>query len=126
MNRLLGILLVWFVLGGADAAPSRPLYVPPEPPSPAPLVDLQGSTWGGTTFNRASIVVTFQKDGRLIYHPDRGVPGSWSVEENRVYFEINNKASEHRGIITGDVIEGTSTNQLQNLKSPLSLQRVPP
>jgi hypothetical protein len=126
MPRLVACLLVWVGLAAASAAPSRPLYEPPESPKPWPLIDLSDTTWSGTTFDNFAMTVTFKAGGTLIYHGDRGTPGTWSVDGNRVYFEINNKASEHRGMILGDFIKGTSTNDLQKLKSPLSLRRVPP
>jgi hypothetical protein len=54
------------------------------------------------------------------------VPGSWKLDGSSVYFEINNKASEHRGKLSGNVIQGTSTNDRQRLKSPFSLKLAPP
>jgi hypothetical protein len=127
MGRLLALVVVWLVvaLGMLQAAPGRPLYLPPEPPKPMPLFDLRDTTWSGMAFNM-QMVVTFRRDGSLVYHGNKSVPGSWTLEGNRVYFEINKKASEHRGTILGDAIDGRSTNAVQKLNTPLSLRRMPP
>jgi hypothetical protein len=93
----------------ACGAPSRPLY---EPPEPAPLtVDLRGTTWQGQD-HVANYRVTFEPDGTMTYgynnRFNRG--GSWKLEGNKLYFEVNKKYREFNGIVNGDILQGDSWN----------------
>jgi len=135
MNRLLAGVM-WVVLGAAHAAyavPARPLYEPPAPQKSTPSVDLRGSTWQGKAF-AVDVTFTFETDGSVTYH--RGgkgfkgakagiAKGSWSLTGDNLYFDINNKTSEHRGIVAGNVIRGESSNR-SGMRGTFHLERVAP
>lgn len=110
MKRLVALTFVWFVLafGAAHAVPARLPYEPHETPAP---LDLRGTTWQGQDYV-ANYRITFESDGTLTYgynkKHNRG--GSWILEGNKVYFEVNKKYREFKGTVTGNMLQGDSWN----------------
>src|SRR5213079_2963864 len=98
MRWLFALLFAWSILalGVAHAVPARPLFVPPDPPKPPPLIALSGTTWSGRLYSDGERV-TFHADGTLTYGHLKGgndSGGSWRLTGNQLYFEIN-KWSEY-------------------------------
>src|SRR5262245_1821389 len=115
MRRLLACMLVWVGVAVAAAAPSRPLYVPPELPAPPSAFELGGTTWEGQMLVQGMIAtIFFAPDGTVNYsRAGKGGKaaegkGSWTLTGNAVTFDIN-KFSHHKGVITGNIIEGESS-----------------
>jgi hypothetical protein len=93
-----------------QAVPARPRYEPPEPPI---LIDLRGTTWQGKDLTVANRVYVFESDGTLHYGKNNpsSLKGSWKLDGNEVYFEMNNRFREFKGIIQGDTMTGESWNK---------------
>jgi hypothetical protein len=110
MKRILTCIVVWSILalGIAQAVPARPLYEPPDPPNPPPMLDLNETLWKGA--EAADQYILFHADGTLSFFPQSRGGGSWKKEGNTVYFEINKGYREFRGSIQGDIIQGDSWN----------------
>ena len=111
MKRLPMVACILFTSSIALAVPARPLYEPARPAAPAAL-DLRGSTWFGKTYEKADMTILFEPTGRISWTHTNSTytTGSWTLQGNSVYFEMNNKYCEFRGTLTGNVIDGTSTN----------------
>ena len=119
MSKRLCASLLTFVgiaIGVAHGVPSRPLYLPPEPPSLPPMVTVHGTTWSGHLYVDNENV-TFHADGTLTYthgqignHVGGGSPGNWKLTGNHLWFQINNW-SEFETTVTGDTIQGTGNNK---------------
>jgi hypothetical protein len=108
----------------SDAAPDRKPHAPELPKRPVPL-ELRGSTWTG--FNSgvgADWVVVFEPNGNLVY-TYRGTTyrnGTWTLEGNALYYQVNQKYCEFQGTVSGDKISGESWNQAGK-RWPIQLQR---
>lgn len=114
MKRAIVCLSAWLVLalGVAHGVPSRPLYVPPDPPKAPPLLVLSGTTWIGRLYTEGE-QVTFHADGSLTYGSTvkgGGTPGVWRLTGNQLFFEIN-QWSEYQTVVNGDVISGNGANK---------------
>jgi hypothetical protein len=113
MKRLFACCFAWLVLafGSAQGVPARPRYEPPDPPKPSPpMTNLRGTTWHGHFFS-TDCQVTFEHNGALTYRRNQETdPGFWKLSDNNVVIEIN-MYSEHRGTVTGNIMEGQSTNK---------------
>jgi hypothetical protein len=107
MTRMIGLWLTWFVLaiGIVHAVPARPLYEPPPENVPIELGDTE---WVGV--EAADQYFAFHRDGTLSYVRGQKGNASWKIEGNILYFEINNKYREFRGVVQGHVIQGESWN----------------
>jgi hypothetical protein len=130
MRRPVFVSLVWLALSAclAAGAPARLPNGPEKPPDPPPaLLDLRGTTWQGECFS-IPCRITLEPDGTLTYrtHKDdtNTSPGVWRQTGNQLVFEIN-QYSEHRGIITGNIVQGDSSNK-GGMRGKFQLQRVPP
>lgn len=111
MRRLVLVSLVWTVLviNLIGAAPAR---LPLEPKLPPPQLELRGTTWQGQD-HVPNYRITFESDGTLTYgyngKANRG--GSWTLEGNKLYWEVNKQYREFRGTVVGNVIQGDSWNK---------------
>ncbi len=131
MKRLLLLLFACagLVLGVAHAAPARLPYEPEKPPElpPAPL-DLRGSTWRGHCFadTGSACTITLEPGGTLTYRDAMpGTwPGTWRLTGNLLVIEIN-QFSEHRGTVSGIIVQGDSSNKI-GMRGKFKLQRVLP
>ncbi|HZZ80504.1 MAG TPA: hypothetical protein VFE62_18515 [Gemmataceae bacterium] len=116
MNRPLavGFVLLLALAAFADlyAAPARPLFVPIVRP-PAPHIDFRGTQWFGKTYEGADWTIIFETTGAItnIEGPNTYRVGSWKATGPfSVYMELNNHYYEYRGVVTGDVLAGESSN----------------
>jgi hypothetical protein len=74
--------------------------------------DLTGTTWEGQDGQYFTRFV-FEPGGVLFYSYKNGTfrSGSWKVEGNALYFEMNQRFREFKGTVQGDTITGDSWNQ---------------
>ena len=124
MKLPLALTHAWLVLAlsAAQAVPARLPYGPPETPPP---LDLRGTTWLGQD-HVANYRITFESDGTLTYGYNHNFHrgGSWALEGNKVYFEVNKKYREFKGTVTGNMLQGDSWN-VAGTRWQTLLQRVP-
>jgi hypothetical protein len=107
---MLAIVCVFITLNIAHAIPARPLFVPHVQPAPVATPTLAGTTWVGTLYAENERVAFFA-GGRLTYgQGDSSSPGTWSLQGNNLYFQIN-EYSEYKTIVNGDVIQGIGWNK---------------
>ena len=111
MKRMLAAGFVWLGLAlAAGAVPARLPYMPEPLPKPPVIPVLAGTVWRGQLYYPNSRIA-FLGDGTLTYgEPGSTSPGSWRLEGNKLYFEIN-KYSEYDTIFLGDVIQGEGWNK---------------
>ena len=111
MKRLHACILVLMALGVLDAAPARPLYEPPEPPKLATPISLGGTYWFGKCFVD-NFWIIFENNGTITYGytGHKWNSGSWKLDGNNLYFEMNKKYLEFRGTVTGNTIQGEAWN----------------
>ena len=111
MKQMAAVVSLMFLLGAAHAVPARPLYEPPEQPKPHTLVDFAGSHWVGKCYTD-NFWITFETNGTLTYGYNNNTfkNGTWKLVESNLYFEMNNRYLEFRGVMCGDVIHGESKN----------------
>jgi hypothetical protein len=122
--RLFVMLIFALSASVAAAVPARPLYEPEPLPKLRTGPNLPGSTWEGMLFIPNS-KITFNADGTLVYgDPGSGSPGTWRLEGNVLFFDIN-KYSEYKTVIDGDRIHGTGVNKAGQQCTPL-LYRIDP
>jgi hypothetical protein len=110
MRRMFALEFVWAVLAvcSADAVPARQAHAPPAPSKKAAL-DLRGTVWDGAPIHEDRMIV-FEPDGGLTYGLGKNRGGSWRLEGNTVYFELNNAFRMFRGTVQGNFIQGESWN----------------
>lgn len=110
MIRLLALAMLLLSLGVAHAVPARPLYVPVEYPRPQPFV-FAGTHWFGKCY-ADNFWIIFETNGTLTYGYSGNTykNGTWKLQDSDLYFEMNNKYLEFRGVMCGDVIHGESWN----------------
>jgi hypothetical protein len=121
---------IWIALtaGLAGAAPARLHYEPQKREAPPIQGYLHDTTWTGKCFGMECLI-TFKADGTLDYQSGnlkanaRNYPGFWRISNDLLFFEIN-KYSEHRGVITGNTIQGDSSNK-EGSQSKFRLDRFP-
>jgi hypothetical protein len=111
MKHLLAAAMVFIAIGALYAVPARPLYVPPEQPKPPPPFVFAGTHWVGKCY-ADNFWIIFEKNGSLTYGYSGNTfkNGTWNLQGNALYFEMNNKYLEFRGVMNGDVIQGESWN----------------
>jgi hypothetical protein len=111
MKQTLACLAVLAVLSVGDAAPSRPLYQAPDPPVLATPISLAGTYWFGKCYVD-NFWIIFEPNGTITYgySGSKWNSGSWKVEGNSLYFEMNKRYLEFRGTIQGETIQGESWN----------------
>jgi hypothetical protein len=99
-----------FALGVAQGVPARPRYEPIEPPSRAPLA-LAGTHWFGKCYVD-NFWIIFEPNGTITngYNMNKWNNGTWKLEGNNLYFEMNNKYLQFRGTVTGNIIHGKAWN----------------
>lgn len=94
------------------AAPARLPYEPDRLPDPPPSqLDLRGTYWFGKCYTD-NFWIIFEKDGSLSYgyNQNKFHNGTWKVEGNNLYFEMNGKYLEFRGAVQGSIIQGEAWN----------------
>lgn len=110
MKRTLIIVwLGWSIVaaGVAYAVPARPRYE--RAPQPSKTAELCGSVWDSKDVAEDRLI-HFARDGGLIFGVNQTRNGSWRLEGNIVYFEINDGYRMFRGVLLGDRIHGESCN----------------
>ena len=89
-----------------------PLFAAPVPKDFAPKKDLiAGTTWvgdgicGPTTY-------TFEADGRLTYSYGSSCwrNGTWTLDGDKLYWEVNQKYAEFNGTVKDGVVTGSAHN----------------
>jgi hypothetical protein len=110
MKRLFAVACLLITFGAAYAVPARPLYEPVEHPRPQPIV-FAGTHWFGKCY-ADNFWIIFEKDGKLTYGYSGNTfkNGTWKLQDSDLYFEMNNKYLEFRGVMCGDIIHGESWN----------------
>lgn len=106
------------ISGSGSESPSRASVAPtsakPTVPSSNTVTatDLVGTSWRGIDSDGDEYTLHFHADGRLEAETPRGPQrrASWSLSGNDIYFEFNNRYSEYRGTIKGDVMSGRAEN----------------
>ena len=98
--------------GGTNDSPPRRDEPKPPPKSERPTTDLAGTSWRGTDSDGDEYTLHFKADGRLEADTPKGPQrkATWKLDGNKIYFEFNNRYSEYRGTLKGDVMEGTAEN----------------
>jgi hypothetical protein len=123
MIRMFALGFVWIVLATslAHTAPAQPRYEPPELPT---FIDLRGTSWQGQD-HVANYRVTFESDGTLTfgYNNKFNRGGSWALDGNKLYFEVNKKYREFKGTVNGSSLQGDSWN-VTGKRWQTNLQRV--
>ena len=113
MKRMPLLAFAWYVLvlGALDGAPARPLFEPEAPPSQPATISLAGTYWFGKCYVD-NFWIIFEPNGTITYGytGNKWNSGSWKLEGNSLYFEMNKKYLEFRGTIQGDTIQGESWN----------------
>lgn len=75
---------------------------------------LTGTTWSGTDSDGDAYTFTFEPNGRLRYTSPSGSyfqpQDTWSQSGNRVTMKMNDGYAVYEGVISGNVIDGKSTN----------------
>ncbi len=73
---------------------------------------VSGTTWEGKDSDGEYSIYHFLPDSILHYEISTGFwqNGSWKQDNNKIYFEMNNKFSEHNGTIRGNKMKGTGHN----------------
>jgi len=72
-----------------------------------------GTTWVGTDSSGRNYEYYFIPDGALHYKSPTGfwTNGTWKQDGNVIYFEMNKKYSERKGVIWGTHMEGKGWNK---------------
>lgn len=111
MKNVFALICFVVLVSFAHAVPARPLYEPPEHPKPPPPFVFAGTHWFGKCY-ADNFWIVFETNGTLTYGYDTHTfkNGTWKLEEHNLYFEMNNKYLEFRGVMCGDVIHGESWN----------------
>lgn len=127
MHRLFIGTLVLLIVGpaGSDGAPARMPRgpIPPEPDA----IDFRGTRWFGKTYEGTDWTIIFEPGGGVtnIENGNTYKIGSWkSIGPNAVYMELNNVYYEFRGIVSGDVLDGDSSNKV-GLRWKTTFRRMP-
>jgi hypothetical protein len=128
MKRIVLCFLFVVTIGVAHAAPARLGYTPlPSPQIPSPSIDFRGTRWFGKTYEGADWTIIFELTGRVT-NIENGMTytvGSWkSTGPMSVYMELNNNYYEYRGIVTGDILAGDSSN-INGLRWKTNFKRMP-
>ena len=131
MKRIVAPGFIWFttVLSTLSAAPARPLYEPPDPPKPLPAFTMAGSYWYGKCY-ADNFWMIFEEGGTINWGygsldaKKAGSHGSWKLDANQLYFEMNGKVLEFRGTMDGQVIQGGASNK-DGYSYPTLLRRMP-
>ncbi len=100
------------------------MYAPPEPPTPPARVELKGTTWEVQDFV-PNYRITFETDGTVTHGYNKRATrgGSWTFDGRNLYFEVNKKYREFKGIVDGNTIKGDSWN-VKGKRWQTLLQRV--
>lgn len=105
-----------FLMPGAQIA-----KIQPGRSSPPPLiheetrraVTLAGTKWSGRDSDGDLWEIEFTSDGHLQQITNRRGPassGTWKLEDDAIYIEVNNRYAEYKGIVRGNIMEGTAAN----------------
>jgi hypothetical protein len=115
MSRRVAAFLVLLLVGLA-AANAAPVRLPREPlPIEPEQLDLRGSRWFGKTYEGTDWTIIFEPNGGVTNIENGAVykVGSWKTTgPNTVYMELNNVYYEFRGAITGEILDGDSSNKV--------------
>ncbi|HEX3149823.1 MAG TPA: hypothetical protein VHR66_17230 [Gemmataceae bacterium] len=82
-------------------------------PKPSEVPSLAGTTWVGKSSDGDEQTITFEAEGKMTL-VKRGNPFtkcSWTQDGAKVMWEVNDRYSEHTGVISGDKIEVSSHNR---------------
>lgn len=108
------LILLLVGLAGSDAAPVRQPRGPLRSADAEP-VDFRGTRWFGKTYEGTDWTIIFEPNGGVT-NIENGATykvGSWkSTGPNTVYMELNNVYYEYRGTVTGDLLDGDSSNRV--------------
>src|SRR2546430_2530509 len=91
--HVLSITCIVAAVSIAHAVPARPLYEPPDPPTPV-VFTLGGTHWFGTCYAE-NFWIIFEKQGTINWGYGQldakkaGSNGTWKLEGNNLYFEMN-------------------------------------
>jgi hypothetical protein len=97
----------------SDAAPVREPRGPLPSMGPEPI-NFSGSQWFGKTYEGTDWHITFEPGGGITNIETGRVykTGSWKATgPNSVYMELNGVYYEFRGVVTGDILAGDSSNK---------------
>lgn len=97
---------------GANPQGGISLFLAAAPVPKERMDSLAGTTWSGPDSDGDDYVYTFEMDGTLSYKSPTGSykNGTWKQFGNAVYFETNNRYSEHLGEISGKTMKGRAWN----------------
>jgi len=111
MKGFFVLVVLFLTIELGHAAPARPLYESPEQPKLPTVAPVAGSQWFGKCYVN-NLWIIFEPNGTLTYGYDmnKWKGGSWKLEGNALYFEMNQKYLEFRGTVTGDMIQGEAWN----------------
>jgi hypothetical protein len=112
MKRMAVVAFVSLVAASVlAAAPARRLYEPPEPPKQFETITLAGTYWFGTCYV-PNFWIIFEPNRTITYgyNGNKWNSGSWKLEGNNLYFEMNKRYLEFRGTVTGNSIQGEAWN----------------
>jgi hypothetical protein len=115
MRRWLACSWLLIATCGLVAAPVRPLYEAPEPPTPHTIGSLAGTYWFGKCYTD-NFWIIFEEQGTINWGygsldaKKAGSTGTWRLQGNEVYFEFNKKTLEFRGTTDGQTIKGMTFN----------------
>src|SRR5687768_16216184 len=99
----------------AHIAAARAVPIPEDrtPKDPWDAVEMAGTVWEGPDGSYAYKRMVFEPDGTLSYSHKGGNfrSGTWRMEGNTVYFQVNKQYREFRGTVTGNILTGESWNK---------------
>ncbi len=77
-----------------------------------PVEWISGTTWAGTDSEGDYYEFYFLSDGVLHYSSPSGFykNGTWKLDGNSIYMEMNRKYSEYEGTLIGTKIQGSAKN----------------
>jgi hypothetical protein len=78
---------------------------------------LNETSWEISRPDGGIILIDFKQDGTISYtYPEAGMDeniykGTWKQDGFNIYFEMNNKHAEHKGILKNDKMTGNAWNK---------------
>lgn len=119
MARLLGAVVLLVAASAVSAAPVPKALKPKVP-------NLVGTTWisNEDEVKLGVIEYTFQEDGKLSWRNQGGsqvwTAGSWKLEGDHLYWEVNQKYVDYNADFVGGQFEGLAVNK-NNLRWKITL-----
>jgi hypothetical protein len=110
---MLPLIFVWsaLALGDLQAAPARRFEPEVQPQPQPPTAPLAGTHWFGKCY-ADNFWIIFEPSGIITYgyNGNKWSNGTWKLEGNNLYFEMNKRYLEFRGTVQGDAIQGEAWN----------------